>query len=94
MDVVVCIDSSAAKSVANRVRLGKLRHLEVKYLWLQEVVKDRRLTVHKIPGQKNPSDVLTKPRSAAEMSPMLHMVGGSLVRRRAGPRENVPWINL
>lgn len=30
------VDSSAAKSIASRTGLGKLRHLEIKFLWLQE----------------------------------------------------------
>ena len=31
------VDGSAAKSFASRTGLGKLRHLEIKFLWLQDV---------------------------------------------------------
>ena len=55
------VDSSAAKAIASRIGLGKIRHLEVKYLWLQEVVKDRRLEIKKVHGQSNPADIGTKP---------------------------------
>ena len=34
------VDSSAAKSIASRIGLGRVRRLEVKFLWLQEVVRD------------------------------------------------------
>ena len=33
------VDSSAAKAIASRQGLGKLRHLEVRHLWLQDAVQ-------------------------------------------------------
>ena len=33
--VRVRVDSSTANSVASRIGMGKLRHLEVKFLWVQ-----------------------------------------------------------
>ena len=45
----------------------KLRHLEVKYLWLQEMTKRGVIVVRKISGRENPADVLTKPVSFADM---------------------------
>ena len=38
-------DSSAAQGIINRAGLGKLRRLETGYLWLQAVVKNKRLKV-------------------------------------------------
>ena len=32
-------DSSAAKAIGNREGLGKLRHVELKWLWLQDDVR-------------------------------------------------------
>ena len=32
-------DSSAAKSFASRLSLGKMKHVDIKFLWLQESVK-------------------------------------------------------
>ena len=58
------VDSSAAKSMASRTGLGKVRHLEVRHLWLHEAVRRKRLTMHKVRGDGNPADWLTKPRSA------------------------------
>ena len=34
------VDAAAAIGVAQRVGLGKLRHLETQSLWLQESVRD------------------------------------------------------
>ena len=69
------VDSSAAKSMASRIGLGKVRHMEVKFLWLQEAVKKRGLEVRKIPGDVNPADILTKPKSVREVAPLLRAVG-------------------
>ena len=81
LKLILHIDSSAAKSVASRTGLGKLRHLEVRYLWIQEALKSKRFKIRKIPGAMNPSDALTKPMSAAEMQAKLNLVGGSLLSR-------------
>ena len=57
------LDSSAAKSMACRAGTGRTRHIDVKYLWLQQMVKDRKLEMRKIKGTENPVDILTKPKS-------------------------------
>ena len=63
--------SSAAKSIASRTGLGKLRHLEIKFLWLQECVRRGKVIVSKVRGEVNPADVLTKPKSLDEIKQML-----------------------
>ena len=44
-------DSSAAKSFASRRGLGKMRHIETRCLWLQEVVSRKLVTLLKIHGK-------------------------------------------
>ena len=61
MKVRLWVDSSAAKAVASRTGLGKVRHLEVKFLWLQEVVREGRVEICKIKGENNIADIGTKP---------------------------------
>ena len=53
-------DSTAAIGVCRRRGLGKVRHLAVANLWLQDQVRSGALTVHKVLGQDNPADALTK----------------------------------
>ena len=53
-------DSSAAIGVANRTGIGKIRHLAVHLVWIQETVKPGELILHKIAGTRNHADVLTK----------------------------------
>ena len=61
-------DSSAATQAAQRLGTGKMRHLETQYLWIQELVKTKRVTIHKVKGEMNPADIYTKdvPRDVLE----------------------------
>ena len=53
-------DSSAAKSFVCRRGLGKMRHLQIRDLWLQKEVADGLLEVEKLAGIENPADLMTK----------------------------------
>ena len=53
-------DSSAAIGIANRTGVGKIRHIAVHLLWLQEKLKSGALQLHKVLGARNVADVLTK----------------------------------
>ena len=53
-------DSSAAKSFVCRRGLGKMRHLDIRDLWLQKEVADGKLEVSKVLGIDNPADLMTK----------------------------------
>ena len=56
----VCSDASAAIGIAHRQGLGKTRHIEVQYLWIQHEVKEGKLTVKKVDTNNNLADLLTK----------------------------------
>ena len=58
--VVVSADSSSAKSCVSERGLGKMRHIEVKGLRLQEAVCRGRVNIYKILGTSNPADLFTK----------------------------------
>ena len=68
------IDSSAAKAITSRLGAGKVRHLEVRFLWLQEVTRNKQLQVVKVRGKANPADVLTKSKSFREVCELLSLV--------------------
>jgi hypothetical protein len=56
-------DASAAKGIASRRGIGKIRHLEVSQLWLQDMVQNNKVMLRKIKGDCNPADLLTKQAS-------------------------------
>ena len=65
--VVISTDSSSAKSFASRRGLGRMRHIEVKELWLQEAVCHGRIQLKKVDGTANPADLFTKYLSNVEI---------------------------
>ena len=73
-------DSTAAIGVCRRRGLGRIRHLAVADLWLQDKSKNNELTVHKIAGKDNPADALTKFVDAATLQK-------ALARMRIEPEE-------
>ena len=68
-------DSSAARGIASRAGVGKMKHLQVRQLWIQEVVREGRASVSWIPRCNNSADVLTHPCTGMQMREHLHRVG-------------------
>ena len=56
----IFVDSSAAIGIANRKGNGKMRHVRVGDLWIQELVEDEEIELKKILGTRNLADAFTK----------------------------------
>ena len=64
-------ESSEGKRFVGMEGLGKMKHLEIRDLWLQKEVRDGKVVVHKVLGTENPSDLGTKILNAAEINERL-----------------------
>jgi len=53
-------DSAAAVGMCSRRGLGKVRHLDTQLLWLQAKIESKAISLSRVPGYTNLSDVLTK----------------------------------
>ena len=60
MEGKLFVDSNAAIGVVHRKGNGKLRHVKVGSLWIQERVEEKEVEVRKVRGESNPADLLTK----------------------------------
>ena len=60
IEIEIFVDSSAALGVAARKGCGKLRHIRVGQLWIQQLAEDEEVTYKKIHGENNPTDLFTK----------------------------------
>lgn len=60
VEAAVHTDASAAVGIVRKSGLGKLRHLTVRYLWLQDQVAAGNMALHKVRGLVNPADLVTK----------------------------------
>ena len=56
----VFVDSSAALGITARRGCGRMRHLRLGDLWVQEVAHRGELAYHKVSGDANPADLMTK----------------------------------
>ena len=56
----VMVDSSAALGAVKRKGNGKLRHVKVGMLWIQEKRESGELLYKKVKGEDNPADLMTK----------------------------------
>ena len=60
VELDILTDSSAARGILARQGVGKVRHLEVKTLWVQDLVKKKRLRV--LPYQVRSTQLTRVPR--------------------------------
>lgn len=71
----VFTDSSAAKSFVSRRGLGKMKHIEIRELWLQHEVLKGSIEVQKVRGVDNPADLMTKVLNRDEIDERLGRMG-------------------
>ena len=80
-------DSSAAKGIIMRNGVGKVKHLEVKCLWIQERESNGDFVCLKIPRLENCSDLLTHHYTEPEAQIHLKEMG---VYLRSDRQEPIP----
>ena len=65
-EVKVATDSSAANGIVHRRGAGKVKHLEVRQLWVQDHVEKGEIICSKIPRDRNLADLFTHHWSPGE----------------------------
>lgn len=69
-------DSTSGKSMATRIGVSKrAKHIELKYMFIQHLIHDGILSIHKINTKHNPSDILTKYVQREVLQWHLHAAG-------------------
>ena len=58
--VRVWTDSTASIGMCSRQGLGKVRHLDVQIMWIQQRIRQHDLDLYKVLGEENPADLMTK----------------------------------
>ena len=69
------VDASAAIGIAQRKGLGKVRHLDTQSLWIQDALRERRLSLEKVPGTENAGDMMTKALDSKTLEKLAQKVG-------------------
>ena len=64
-------DATAAIGIANRQGLGRIRHIAVADLWIQQRLLAGDFTMHKVSGKDNTSDLMTKALDGPRITELL-----------------------
>ena len=83
-------DSSAAMGICKRSGIGKVRHLAVGQLWVQERLKAGAFRLYKVLGDINPADTLTKSLVRDILDRHIWNMG---LQRVGGRAESAPKMN-
>ena len=80
-------DATAAIGICRRRGLGKIRHLHVSDLWIQDRLKSGDFALTKVAGADNPADLLTKHVSRELMTKHMATMGitSEVGRARSAP---------
>ena len=73
-NIKVLTDATTGKSIASRRGLGKLRHVDVSKLWIQEQVMKGAIAVVKVENIYNSADIGTKHLDKAAMEAYLEQM--------------------
>ena len=76
------IDPSVALGISQGRGLGKVRHLELEQLWIQDKVSSGESEVRKVKSEDNKDDVLTKHVDQIQAGQHMSWTGQSIERGR------------
>ena len=79
----ILMDATAGKSMGSRRGLGRVKHLDTIFLWVQEHVTSGRITIGKIHTSMNFADILTKPVAGPLLKRLMEIQGFSYPQSRA-----------
>ena len=93
LEMRIHTDANATLGIVRREGLGKLRHVKVQFLWMQDRLKDGDFEAVKVKGTENAGDLLTKPLTWSEIQAHCDRVGVNISTGRAGIAPQLASIN-
>ena len=89
-NIVLHADATAAIGICRRRGLGKIRHLAVADLWIQDKIKTKDIGLEKVLGAENPADLLTKYLDGTIQNGHIERVGLRCESGRAASAPKLP----
>ena len=84
-------DSSAAIGICRRSGIGRVRHLAVGQLWVQDHLRRGTFQLFKVRGDENPADLCTKHLARAAIDGLIEICGAV---RETGRAASAPRLNV
>ena len=75
LPIVLYTDADVARAFCHKRGVGIMKHLDVRYCWLQEELEKGNFNVKRVGRKFNASDMLTHSPSAEELRKFLPMIG-------------------
>ena len=91
---VIYADSSAALAIAKRKGAGKLRHINISCLWIQERQGSKELEPRKVLGTENPADLMTKHLARQSLDKCMRQLNQHRAVGRARARLDVQGVRV
>ncbi len=82
--VEVMADAQAALGMIEREGVGKVRHVDVGILWLQQKWLNKIIAFHKMPGSENTADMMTKALNREKGDQFVKDMNAEFRKGRAG----------
>ena len=89
LNIEIYMDSSAGKIMGTRRGKGRVRHLEVKQLYLQRLVNSGRVNLNKCRGDDNVADVGTKPIERRKIARFMEQLNIEVLGAADSSRQQV-----
>ena len=71
------VDANATIGMLHRHGFGKVRHVQVQDLWLQQKIRSKQIILRKVAGTENAADIGTKPLCSVAIEKFLKMLSFS-----------------
>ena len=75
MMVHVWMDATADQAIGSRRGLGKVKHIDTVFLWCQDLINRKAITVGKKHTSENLADILTKPVNSFTLNKFIREMG-------------------
>ena len=86
---VIKNDASAVLGIIQRQGLGKLRHIDTSFLYIQQINVDKVLRFEKTSGDSNPSGICTKGLAGPKIMKFIERMNMEFVDGRASDAPNL-----
>ena len=90
MSADLLADASATLGIIGRTGLGKMRHIDTSYLWLQQDCIKEKIKMQKVLGTENPADMNTKGLNIEQIDKFSKMLR---MEHRSGRADLAPEMN-
>ena len=80
---IILSDASAALGIIQRQGLGKLRHVDCSFLFVQTLNAEKVIRFRKVAGSMNPADLCTKGLTADRSGDHVYTAGGEFRQGRS-----------